>query len=326
MHILIVHNAVIPALKYGGIERVIWWLGKMLVKMGHKVSYLVPAHSYCPFADVYVLDNTQPFNSQVPEAVDFIHLFVGANEPPKKPYIITLQGNMNEMIELDRNTVFVSRNHANRYGSEIFVYNCLDVEDYGRPDLTSKRKYIHFLADAAWRVKNVRGAIKIANKANVQLRVIGGVRFNFNMGIRLTFDLNTRFYGMKGGEEKNRLINGSKALLFPVLWNEPFGIAIIESLYFGCPVIATPYGSLPELVTPDVGFLSSKKDELITSIKNIDSFNRGHCHQYVMDNFTSDKMTLQYLALYERVINGGYLNPIPPKLKQVQHEKFLPFD
>ncbi len=326
MHICIVNNKVIPALKYGGTERVIWWLGKMLVKMGHKVSYLVAKGSYCPFAEVYNWDPVSPFNSQVPERVDVVHLLTGTNEKPIKPYIVTMQGNLNEAVELDRNTVFVSRNHANRYGSDRFVYNCLDVEDYGKPDLISKRLYIHFLANAAWRVKNVRGAIRIAKDAGVQLHVIGGVRFNFNMGMRFTFDRNTHFHGMKGGEEKNKIINGSKGLLFPVLWNEPFGIALIESLYFGCPVIGTPYGSLTELIPKEVGFLSSKKDELITAVKNIDAYDHTTCHRYVMDNFTSDKMTLQYLALYEKVMNGEHLNAIAPKLKQVQQKKFLPFD
>lgn len=326
MHILIVNNTVIPALKYGGTERMVWWLGKMLVKMGHKVSYLVAKGSYCPFADVYELNEAVPFNSQVPAMVDVVHLLSGNNELPIKPYIITMQGNLNQVVELDTNTVFVSRNHANRYGSESFVYNCIDVEDYGKPGLISKRHYVHFLADAAWRVKNVRGAITIARKASVPLQIIGGVRFNFNMGLRLTFDPNACFHGMKGGEEKNRIINGSKGLLFPVLWNEPFGIALIESLYFGCPVIGTPYGSLPELIPKEVGFLSAKKDELITAVKNIDAYDRKYCHQYVMGNFTADKMAVEYLARYEKVLNGGTLNEVAPKLKQVQLEKFLPFD
>ena len=326
MHILIVNNSVIPALKYGGTERMVWWLGKMLVKMGHKVSYLVAKGSHCPFADVYELNEAVPFNSQVPQAVDVVHLLSGNNEIPNKPYLITMQGNLNQAVELDTNTVFVSRNHANRYGSESFVYNCIDVEDYGKPDLIAKRKYIHFLADAAWRVKNVRGAITIARKASVPLHVIGGVRFNFNMGLRLTIDPNTRFHGMKGGDEKNRIINGSKALLFPVLWNEPFGIALIESLYFGCPIVGTPYGSLPELIPKEVGFLSAKKEELIRAVKNIDAYNRQYCHQYVMDNFTADKMALQYLKRYEKVLNGSKLNETAPRLKQVQLEKFLPFN
>lgn len=214
MHICIVNNTAIPALKYGGTERVIWWLGKMLVKMGHKVSYLVAKGSYCPFADVYELDTALPFNSQVPKMTDLIHLLTGTNEKPVKPYIVTLQGNMNEAVALDINTVFVSRNHANRFGSDCFVYNCLDAEDYGKPDLIVKRNYIHFLADAAWRVKNVRGAINIAGKAGSQLHVIGGVRFNFNMGIRLTFDLNTRFHGMKGEKKRIKLSMAQKVYCF----------------------------------------------------------------------------------------------------------------
>jgi len=326
MHILLVNNSVIPALKYGGTERVIWWLGKMLVKMGYQVSYLVAKGSSCPFAKVYEWDPAISFNNQVPESVDVVHLSSFMGEKPVKPYIITLHGNVGEIIDLDKNTVFVSSNHASRYGSECFVHNCIDIEDYGKQDLSSKRKYIDFLADAAWRVKNVRGAIKVARKAGVPLEVIGGVRFNFNMGIRLTFDRNTHFNGMKGGDEKNKIINGSKGLLFPVLWHEPFGIALIESLYFGCPVIATPYGSLPELIPAGVGFLSAKKDKLVDAIKNIDDFDRTACHRYVMDHFTADKMAIQYIELYEKVLNGECLNEVSPKLLQVQPEKFLSFD
>ena len=122
----------------------------------------------------------------------------------------------NEVVPLDRNTVFVSRNHAVRFGSNCFVYNGID-EDYGKPDFNLRRTFVHFLANAAWRVKNVRGAIRIAREAHIPLHIIGGVRFNFNMGIRFTFDRNAHFHGMKGGEEKNKIINGSKGLLFPVL-------------------------------------------------------------------------------------------------------------
>ena len=65
MHILIVNNTSIPVTKYGGTERVIWWLGKQLVQMGHQVSYLVAAGSHCDFAKVYVLNSSTPFNKQI---------------------------------------------------------------------------------------------------------------------------------------------------------------------------------------------------------------------------------------------------------------------
>ncbi|RYE12133.1 MAG: glycosyltransferase family 4 protein, partial [Sphingobacteriales bacterium] len=52
MNILIAHNSVIPAFKYGGTQRVIWWLGKELVKRGHKITYLVAKGSHCDFATI----------------------------------------------------------------------------------------------------------------------------------------------------------------------------------------------------------------------------------------------------------------------------------
>jgi glycosyltransferase involved in cell wall biosynthesis len=325
MHVLIVNNTIIPALKYGGTERVIWWLGKELVKRGHKVTYMVAKGSNCPFANVLELNTDKPFNELVPADVDVIHLNHAVNETPLKPYIITLHGNLNHQQPLDKNTVFVSANHAARFGSDIFVHNGIDPEDYGKPILNNRRKYIHFLGDAAWRVKNVRGAITIAAKVKFPLHVIGGVRFNFNQGLRLTFDRNVIFHGMKGGAEKNQILNQSKAMLFPVLWHEPFGIAIIESLYFGCPIFGTPYGSLPEIVNDDVGYLSNKASELVIGLQNIDIYGRQDCHDYVMANFTSVQMATKYLHFYEQVLNGNSLNKTHPQLQKVQVEKFLPF-
>jgi glycosyltransferase involved in cell wall biosynthesis len=325
MHILLVNNTKIPVAQYGGTERVIWWLGKQLVKMGHQVSYLVEAGSHCDFAKVYALNANIPFNQQIPAGVDVVHLNCKVNELPTIPYIVTVHGNSNEIIPLDINTVFVSKNHAARYGSDSFVHNGIDPDDYGDPGLTKVRNYFHFLGDAAWRVKNVRGAIKIAEKANVTLRVIGGVRFNFNQGIRLTFNPRIRFDGMKGGAEKNAILSASKGLIFPVLWNEPFGISIVESLYFGCPVFGTPYGSLPEIVQPEVGFLSNSVPALVDAVQHADDFDKKKCHEYVLDYFSSKQMALQYLAKYETVLNKHTLNPTAPMLKQIQTEKFLPF-
>ncbi|MEO6229304.1 MAG: glycosyltransferase [Ferruginibacter sp.] len=325
MHILIVNNSIIPVVKYGGTERVVWWLGMHLSSLGHKVTYLVARGSACNFANIIVFNPEKPFNEQVPYDVDVIHLFHGVNETPLKPYIITLQGNINEQIELDINTVFVSANHAARFGSSTYVHNAINPDDYGKPVLDNKRNFIHFLADAAWRVKNVRGAIKVAETAKIPLHIIGGVRFNFNQGVRLTFNRGAHFHGMLGGTAKNDILGKSQALLFPVLWHEPFGIAIIESLYFGCPVFGTPYGSLPELVNNEVGFLSNNSAELANALKDIGRYNRKHCHDYVMANFTSTQMTAKYLFFYNQVLNGHQLNSKKPVLQKIQKEKFLLF-
>lgn len=327
MHILIVNNTSIPVHKYGGTERVIWWLGKALVKAGHQVSYLVAPGSSCDFANVYTYNESVPFNTLIPAGIDVVHLNHHVNEIPNTPYIQTMHGNLNHAMELDRNTVFVSKNHADRFGSDCYVHNGIDPSDYGSPILNTDavKNYFHFLGDAAWRVKNVKGAIRISKLAHQKLRVVGGVRFNFNQGIRLSFDTHVRFDGMQGGAEKNEIIKYSKGLIFPVRWYEPFGLALIESLYFGCPVFGTPYGSLPEIIIPEVGYLTTTASGLADAVGNINSYSRKTCHEYVMDNFTHIQMSASYVRLYEKVLNGEKLNPKAPIIQSIQHEKFLPF-
>ncbi|MCC6752707.1 MAG: glycosyltransferase [Saprospiraceae bacterium] len=326
MDILIVNNAKIPVQLYGGTERVIWDLGKELSGLGHRVSFLVQGGSHCDFAPVRFLDERRPVIDQIPKQYDVVHFHF---EPPlvesfERPYLITMHGNANDLRKLDRNTVFVSNNHAERYGSTAFVHNGLDWNDYTSPDLHVERTYFHFLGKAAWRVKNVKGAIEVVKATEAErLRVLGGVRFNVKMGLRFTFSPRIRFYGMVGGTLKHVLLNGSKGLIFPVRWHEPFGLSIIESLYYGCPVFGTPYGSLPELVSDEVGFLSNRSNDLSMAILQSGNYSKRRCHEYACDVFNSRRMALDYLKNYEQVINGGHINPLSPALLQGQTQKFL---
>ncbi|MDV4312598.1 glycosyltransferase [Acinetobacter indicus] len=143
--------------------------------------------------------------------------------------------------------------------------------------------------------------------------MLGGDRFNFKRGLRLTFSPQIKFHGMVGGQEKLSLLNGSKGLIFPVRWHEPFGLAIIESMYFGCPVFSTPYGAIPELVPFECGVLSNNADLLIDAI-NTQKFDPLYCQQHVIDNFNAEKMAQGYLEKYAQVIQGKVLNQHLPYL------------
>lgn len=324
MNILIVHNSKIPVRTYGGIERVIWDLGKELAKSGHNVFYLVSKGSLCDFAKVLFIDESKNINSQIPDFIDIVHFNSSPGEPINKPYVVTIHGNFNHTSELDINSIFISKNHASRFGSTSFVYNGLDWNDYGKPDLNKDRKYFHFLGNAAWRLKNVKGAIKVISLTKSEkLKVLGGTRINFRMGFRFTLSLRVSFEGMVGGEKKIRLLEGSKGLIFPVRWHEPFGLAITESLYMGCPVFATPYGSLPELVNKEVGFLSNNSRDLAAEVENAGGYDKKKCHEYAADTFNSHKMAEKYLQMYFLVLNGTALNDKKPRLHKVQTEKFL---
>jgi glycosyltransferase involved in cell wall biosynthesis len=325
MNILIANPGMIPVFNYGGTERVLWSLGRELNAMGHKITYLVNPGSTCSFARVIYLDPAKPLTELIPDDIDFIHFNFIPDVRIDKPYIVNQQGNT-DPAGREPNMIFVSANHAERFGSDSFIHNGLDWSEYAKPDFNVKRNYFHFLANAAWRLKNVKGAIRVTRKAHQRLAVLGGSRLNIKMGFRLTLDLHASFYGMVGGKKKYDLINGSKGLVFPVRWHEPFGLALTESLFYGCPVFGTPYGSLPEIVTKEVGFLSPNSDELAYALKNVDEFDRKKCSEYALDNFNSKKMALEYLERYEKVLNGEKLNRVNPSLQKIQQEKFLPFN
>jgi glycosyltransferase involved in cell wall biosynthesis len=326
MHILIVHDAVIPVTKYGGTERVIWYLGKCLVQMGHRVSYLVAHGSHCDFADIIFWDKTKSLAAHMPADVDLVHAqfqFDVEKENLGKPVLCTQHGNTTSKDKFYSNTVFVSQNHAARHGATAFVHNGMDWNDYAAPTL-NKKNYFHFLGDARWRVKNVRGAIDIVTKAQQQLVVLGGERLNFSMGFRFTPNLNVAFKGMVGGAEKFRWLDGSKGLVFPVLWHEPFGIAITESLFYGCPVFGSAYGALPELIQAEVGIAANSYADLIAGVSDAGRFSAQDCHDYAVDLFGAQTMAKKYVNYYETVLNGGTLNAVEPCLLESQTVKFLP--
>jgi glycosyltransferase involved in cell wall biosynthesis len=314
MKVLLVHNNHIPVFAYGGTERVIWDLAKALVEMGHEVTFLVKKGSHCDFAKTLEIDEHETLMAQVARLdFDIAHFQFHIDEEPDFPYVMTEHGNTKHPKALPLNTVFVSQDHARRYGSECFVYNGLDWQAYGSPDLQQARGPFHFLGHGAWRVKNLKGAIKVALAAKAELSVLGGDRFNFRRGVRLTFSPRIHFHGMVGGEEKLRLLQASQGLIFPVRWHEPFGLAVIESLYMGCPVFATPYGALPELVSPDCGVLAPTDQALVNALHQ-PLPDREACHLRAKTRFNHRQMGQGYVALYQQVLSGHRLNAQQPLL------------
>ena len=321
MHILIVNRSPVPVFAYGGTERVIWDLARALTQMGHKVTFLVPEGSHCDFARVLVLDKKKPLKPQIPRDVDLVHFQFqpefDLDTDFDMPYLMTEHGNYNKNVTRPLNTVFVSRDHAQRHHSEQFVYNGLNWDSYGAVDFIRARTHFHFLGKAAWRVKNVVGAIKVAQMAKVTLAVLGGSRLNLSRGFRFTFTPRAQFYGMVGGQQKFDLLNGSRGFIFPVMWEEPFGLAMIESLFFGAPVYGFPSGSLPEMIVPEVGYLSASRSlEDLAQVILDRGYDAKICHEYARDMFNSKRMALGYLETFEKILNGNKLNPIAPYLKK----------
>ena len=322
MHILLAHQSRVPVFAYGGVERVIWDLARGLVERGHRVTFLVAAGSTCDFAEVIHIRPGLSWNAQVPADVDLAHFHFNPEEDLDVPYLVTEHGNTPGSPPFPLNTVFLSRDHAARHGSDQYVYNGVDWSRYAAVDWSMPRTHCHFLGKGEWRLKNLRGACRVAELAGVPIEVLGGRRLNFRRGFRFTMYPGAHFHGMVGGQKKFDLLNGSNGLIFPVRWNEPFGMAVIESLYFGAPVFATPYGSLPELVPEACGVLSANAEELSEAIRSR-TFDPKACHAHAVRVFGADPMVEGYLEKYAQVMAGRTLNRAPPFL--IDTDRRLPW-
>lgn len=308
MNITIVYNGIIPSPRYGGTQRVIWGLGKALHDMGHRVTYVVAKGSACPFARVIPIEEGAAISKLIPEDTDITHFQdVVPPDCQAMPHVVTINGNKLPQ-HIDPDSIFVSRNHAERFGCTSYVYNGLLWDDYGKPDLSLPRERYHFLGKAAWHVKNLSGAIDVVlHLPGGELDVLGGYRLNFKMGFRLTLSPRIHFFGMVDNAKKQEVIQRSRGLVFPVRWHEPFGLAVIESLFYGAPVFATPYGSLPELVPPNLGYLTTDARDMAEHIAAF-QWSPKLCHDYAVERFNAGVMARQYMEKYEAVLNGTHLN------------------
>lgn len=324
LHVLLTRMPV-PPLKYGGTERVLWALYLGQRALGHDVKFLTKYPNQHP--DALMFDPKQSLESQIEGWADIIHFHFLYRGELKTPFVCTTHNQQVTPASFPKNTIFLGKLHAERSGGKAYVHNGLYWDDYGEPNLKQARDYIHFLANAKYKDKNLKDSVDIARKADKKLHVIGSKRYclkwrkdgkyqpYFYLGKDLTF------YGMLGGEQKNQVIKNSQALIFPVLNYEAFGLAMIESLYLGCPVIGSHCGSLPELITPEVGIRTQSKSEMIDILKNIQQFDRKTCHEYARDNFNHLVMSQKYLQYYEMVLNGQDLHADEPVVTQN-----LPYD
>lgn len=312
MKVALLHDSVLPVQTYGGIERVVQSLAEELPKLGHDVVLITRESS-----DIEVLKRTLPrveavqiapdlyrsalwwkeLKKRIPAEVDLIHSHQPLISLPDVPTLITVHGNAQPGEVFWPQTSFVSRSHAANHNAKLFVYNGIDPSRYPFVPAGQRRDHFVFLAKAKWSVKNLASAIAFAEHHRVPLEVIGGT------------GRNSRYVTYRGiiGEAEGKLdiLSTARALLYPTNWQEPFGIAVIEALACGVPVIASENGAMPELIDASVGITCRDYGEFLASIHSIDSISREACRLRVEDQFTTAQMAKNYTDLYQLILRGG---------------------
>lgn len=171
------------------------------------------------------------------------------------------------------------------------VYNGVDMKDFSFEKTSGV--YLLMMGSIAPH-KNQSAGIAVASALGMKLVIAGkiGNPGYYDKEIAPHIDgKNIRVIGEIGMEEKVTLYSHAKALLFPVLWEEPFGLVMIEAMACGTPVVAFGRGAVPEVVIDGkTGFIVDGEKEMIDAVKKIDQIDRVACRRHVEDNFTNEKM------------------------------------
>lgn len=334
----------VPPRTYGGTELVVYNLAQELVALGHQVVLFASGESETsarlePVFEKNLRCDRDAQNMQVREALkivglgrilervnaeefDVVHNHYGWRFLPfagvlRAPVVTTLHGPLTvsyygKVFELLSSQPFVSISDSQRrpmpelnYVST--VYNGIDC---GRFDFNpAPHDYFVFLGRFSPEKGPVQ-AIECARAAGVPLVMAGKIdavdRQYWEREVKPLIDGDQiRFIGEVDHEQKNALLRHARAILVPIDWEEPFGLVMVEAMATGTPVIANRRGSVPELVTPESGFVVDTPGEMVSAIGRIGEIDRQACCDYVRRRFSRRAMAEGYLAAYEQVIENS---------------------
>jgi glycosyltransferase involved in cell wall biosynthesis len=183
------------------------------------------------------------------------------------------------------------------------VANGIDVDAF--PFSATADDYLLVLGRIEAR-KGTDVAIDVARAAGVRLVVAGSAVdrewFAAHVAPRLDDD-RVRWVGHVGGAEKLRLLQRARALLFPVQWEEAFGLVLVEAMACGTPVLALARGAVPEIVVPGVnGFHATDPAALPALVERLGGLDRARVRASVVPRFSHRRMVDDYERLFRRLV------------------------
>lgn len=156
--------------------------------------------------------------------------------------------------------------------------------------------------------KGVDTAIDIAKRSGIKLKIAAKVDkvdqeyFQEKIAALLDHPL-VEYLGEVNEGQKQQLLGQALALLFPINWEEPFGLVMIESMSCGTPIIAFPRGSVPEVMANGVsGYVVRNVDEAVAAAGKARELDRKRCRQYFEERFIARRMASDYVMVYEKAI------------------------
>jgi glycosyltransferase involved in cell wall biosynthesis len=326
----------VPPTAYGGVEAVVADLVDALVGRGHRVTLIGSGQHHTRaqrFLRSYDAGPADRLGEPLPEVVhaahvasiledldaDVIHDHTLAGpllaRGRRTPTVVTVHGPTtgdpgDYYRALGQTVRFVAISDAQRAMAPALpwtatVHNAIRAETF--PFRAQKEDFAFFLGrfhpDKAPHL-----AIEAARAAGLPIVLAGKCtepleRAYFASQIEPRLGPDTTLFGVADAAAKRDLLARAACLLFPICWEEPFGLVVIEAMACGTPVVALRRGAVPELVVPgQTGIMVDEPRELPAAISAARRLDPGICRKHVEANFTTDVMAAGYEAAYRQAV------------------------
>jgi len=326
----------VPPILYGGIERLVDGLAHEYKKQGHRVFLLANPESTCSAAEEifhFPALHSRGYLNVAKNAIklfrvakkikpDVVHSFsrllytypllltsklpflqtYGRFISPHSTKLASVVGGKKMNFTAAAGHMLKHLNDTSKFTP---VYNFVDTS-YFVPNENIEKEYLMFLGRIE-DIKGTRECIETALATNTKLIIAGNIQpghdayFNTYIKPHLQNTL-IQYVGPVNDEQKLYYLQRSKAFLFPIKWEEPFGIVMAEAMACGVPVIGFNRGSVPEVVTHGkTGFIVENTTEMIEAVTKIDRIDRKEVRMDCVNRFSVEVIAGQYLELLQKI-------------------------
>ena len=326
----------VPPSGYGGIEWIVWLLADGLTNHGHDVTLFASGDSRTKAKLASVFDHapSDQIGRSLPELRHIFACYSRAEDfdvindhtgpvgaalggLSKTPVVHTVHGPLNGepgevyagigAVAPDVGLISISMNQRRPRPELNWVANipnALDLEHY--PCQPHRGDYLLYLG----RMNHEKGAhraIAVAMELRLPLKLAGKVREEkereyFAEFVEPHLGDTIQYLGEVNHGRKVELLQNARATLFPIEWEEPFGLVMIESMACGTPVIATRHGAVPEVIEDGrSGVVVDDFREIPDALERADAIEPLECRRYVEERFAPDRMVMDYVRAYEGV-------------------------
>jgi glycosyltransferase involved in cell wall biosynthesis len=329
----------VPPTGYGGIEWVVWLLADGLVDAGHDVTLFAAGQSRTKARLEYVYEEapSEEIGQTFPEIRHILSCYARQDDfdlindhtgilgaslggALRAPLVHTVHGPLDGVpgaiyeqaaaVSPRVGLISISMNQRRPKPDLNWVANCpngLDFELY--PFAPHRGDYLFFLGRMS-PDKGAHRAVMTAMETGLPLKMAGKMREPlehryFEEFVRPHLSDQIEYVGEVSHGEKVELLQHARATLFPIEWEEPFGLVMVESMACGTPVVATRAGAVPEVVEHGrSGVIVEDWAQAGAALADADAISPESCRGYAEERFAPSRMVCDYLAAYEKALEG----------------------